>query len=80
MTTVTFDVSYGTRAVPLRLPYLSVRRRRAAEAAAAAVVARGVPHARDPRAAARARATAQALADRDAALDRALASRAGIGV
>lgn len=73
MTTVTFDVSYGTRAVPLRLPYLSVRRRRAARAA--------VPtQAPDPRTTARARATAQALAGREAALDRALALRAGIGV
>ncbi|GIG37948.1 hypothetical protein [Cellulomonas pakistanensis] len=73
MTTVTFDVSYGTRAVPLRLPYLSVRRRRAARAAVPAPTA-------DPIAAARARATAAALADRDAALDRALALRAGAGV
>ncbi|WP_217617051.1 hypothetical protein [Cellulomonas sp. GbtcB1] len=76
MTTVTFDVSYGTRAVPLRLPYLSVRRRRAA-AIARAVAA---PAATDPRAAARARSTARALADREAAVDRALALRAGIGV
>lgn len=78
MTTVTFDVSYGTRAVPLRLPYLSVRRHRGA----AAAVARAVPGpgARDPRAADRARSTARALADREAAVDRALAVRAGIGV
>ncbi|WP_147795588.1 hypothetical protein [Cellulomonas sp. Y8] len=77
MTTVTFDVSYGTRAVPLRLPYLSVRRRRAAAAVARAVA---VPAAVDPHAAARARSTARALADREAAVDRALALRAGIGV
>jgi len=73
MTTVTFDVSYGTRAVPLRLPYLSVRRRRA-------VLSRSVRDGADARTAARARATARALADRDAAMDRALAARAGIGV
>ncbi|WP_158372691.1 hypothetical protein [Cellulosimicrobium cellulans] len=73
MTTVTFDVSYGTRPVPLRLPYLSVRRRRA-------VLSRPARDGADPRTAARARATARALADRDAAVDRALAARAGIGV
>ncbi|MCG7286517.1 hypothetical protein MHY85_11110 [Cellulomonas sp. ACRRI] len=74
MTTVTFDVSYGTRAVPLRLPYLSVRRRRAA-------LSRPAPAgATDPRTTARARATARALADREAAVDRALTLRAGIGV
>ena len=39
MTTVTFDVSYGTRAVPLRLPYLSVRRHRGAAAAGKAAMA-----------------------------------------
>jgi len=79
MTTVTFDVSYGTRAVPLRLPYLSVHRHRAG---AAAAVARSVPDPTvgDQRAAARARSTARALADREAAVDRALAVRAGIGV
>jgi len=73
MTTVTFDVSYGTRAVPLRLPYLSVRRRRAA-------LSRPARPGADAHAATRARATARALADRDAAVDRALAARAGIGV
>lgn len=73
MTTVTFDVSYGTRPVPLRLPYLSVRRHRAAGSRTALAGA-------DPHAHARARATARALADRDAAVDRALAARAGIGV
>jgi hypothetical protein len=72
MTTVTFDVSYGTRAVPLRLPYLSVRRRRAA--AARAVASRGP---RDPAAA---RALAAALAGRERATDHALAARAGLGV
>lgn len=71
MTTVTFDVSYGTRPVPFRLPYLSVRRHRPAlpvrpaRAAAAATTARTVD---------------RALAARDASLDRALALRAGSGV
>lgn len=67
MTTVTFDVSYGTRPVPLRLPYLSVRRRSAA-----------TPRA-DRRDAA-ARAAALVLAERERATDRALAARAGLGV
>lgn len=70
MTTVTFDVSYGTRAVPLRLPYLSVRRRRAAAAR------RATPSG----ATATARTAALAVAAREAALDRALALRAGAGV
>lgn len=71
MTTVTFDVSYGTRPVPFRLPYLSVRRHRPvlparpARASAAASTPRTVD---------------RALAARDAALDRALALRAGAGV
>jgi len=73
MTTVTFDVSYGTRAVPLRLPYLSVRRRRLAQAVDAV---RATSAVREHRA----RATAGALAAREAATDRALAVRAGIGV
>lgn len=72
MTTVTFDVSYGTRAVPFRLPYLSVRRHRVAAPA------------RTPRAprtaAATARTVDRALAAREAGLDRALALRAGSGV
>lgn len=79
MTTVTFDVSYGTRAVPFRLPYLSVRRRRPAVAlavAAASVAERRDAH-RERTAAAR-RAVADALAGRDAATTRALASRAGL--
>jgi hypothetical protein len=71
MTTVTFDVSYGTRAVPLRLPYLSVRRRRAAAALAAP--------SRGPRHPGTARAVAAALAERERATDRALAARAGLG-
>lgn len=68
MTTVTFDVSYGTRPVPLRLPYLSVRRRSAA-----------TPRA-DRRDAAAARTAALVLAERERATDRALAARAGLGV
>ncbi len=65
MTTVTFDVSYGTRAVPFRLPYLAVHRRGPARA--------------DRRRSLRtARTVDRALAARDAALDRALALRAGL--
>ncbi|WP_454051037.1 hypothetical protein [Cellulomonas sp. Marseille-Q8402] len=68
MTTVSFDVSYGTRAVPLRLPYLSVRRRAAAG---------GTPRQRrDPDAT---RAVLRALAERERAADRALAAR-GLGI
>jgi hypothetical protein len=68
MTTIGFDVSYGTRAVPLRLPYLSVRRRAAA--------ARPPRRARIPEPARsellarveQRRATERALAERDRAL------------
>lgn len=70
MTTVSFDVSYGTRAVPLRLPYLSVRRRVAASVA-------GTPRPRrNPDAT---RAAVRALAERERAGDRALAAR-GLGI
>lgn len=75
MTTVTFDVSYGTRAVPFRLPYLSVRRHRAA------APARPPRAARAPRpASATARTVDRALAAREAGLDRGLALRAGAGL
>jgi hypothetical protein len=68
VTTLSFDVSYGTRAVPLRLPYLSVRRHAPAVAA---------PHQRrDPDAT---RAVLRALAERERATDRARAVR-GIGL
>lgn len=70
MTTLTFDVSYGTRAVPMRLPYLSVRRRLAATVADAP---------RPRRDAATLRATRHALARRERAADDALAARAGAG-
>jgi hypothetical protein len=72
MTTVTFDVSYGTRAVPFRLPYLSVRRHRAAAPAGTA----RTPHP----ASATARTVDRALAAREAGLDRGLALRAGAGL
>jgi len=68
MTTLSFDVSYGTRAVPLRLPYLSVRRHRATAA---------TPHQRrDPETT---RAALRALAARERATDRALEAR-GLGI
>lgn len=73
MTTVTFDVSYGTRAVPFRIPYLSVHRR----------IAGGDHRGRDRTADDRlrtARTVDGALAARGAGLDRALALRAGAGV
>lgn len=70
MTTVTFDVSYGTRAVPFRLPYLAVRRRGSVRAAR--------PRTADP--AGTARTVDRALGARDASVDRALALRAGAGV
>lgn len=76
MTTVTFDVSYGTRAVPFRLPYLSVRRRAAAPARAARAGADGRAEARVRTA----RTVDRALAARDSGLDHALALRAGAGV
>lgn len=75
MTTVTFDVSYGTRAVPFRLPYLSVRRRRPAGVLAAVADRRDAHRARS---ADRARAVEAALTARERATDRALASRAGL--
>jgi hypothetical protein len=69
MTTLSFDVSYGTRAVPLRLPYLSVRRQAAATA--------GTPRPRrDPETT---RTALRALAERERATDRALAAR-GLGI
>lgn len=68
MTTLSFDVSYGTRAVPLRLPYLSVRRHRPAPVAPR--------QRRDPETA---RAAVRALAERDRLTDRALAAR-GLGI
>lgn len=74
MTTVTFDVSYGTRPVPFRLPYLSVRRHRAATAAPAR--ARRAPQP----ASATARTVDRALAAREADVDRGLALRAGAGL
>jgi hypothetical protein len=70
MTTLTFDVSYGTRAVPLRLPYLSVRRHAAFPA----------PGPRRRRSADRARVLADVMATRERAVDRALTLRAGAGV
>jgi hypothetical protein len=77
MTTVTFDVSYGTRAVPFRLPYLSVRRHRT-------VAGHPDRAPRAPRTAhasgATARTVDRALAARDSSLDRGLALRAGAGV
>jgi hypothetical protein len=76
MTTVTFDVSYGTRPVPFRLPYLSVRRHRAATATAAPARARRAPLP----ASATARTVDRALATREADVDRGLALRAGAGL
>lgn len=70
MTTVTFDVSYGTRAVPFRLPYLAVHRRGRARTDRRRTT--------DP--SRTARTVDRALAVRDASVDRALALRAGAGL
>jgi hypothetical protein len=68
MTTIGIDVSYGTRSVPLRLPYLSVHRR-----APAAPATRRARTPEPTRAELRARVeqrrvTEQALAERDRAV------------
>ncbi|RMI08690.1 hypothetical protein [Cellulomonas triticagri] len=78
MTTVTFDVSYGTRAVPFRLPYLSVRRRRPAGVLAAVADRREAHRERSAHRARVARAVQAGLTERERATDRALAARAGL--
>lgn len=74
MTTVTLDVSYGTRPVPLRLPYLSVRRRSATGRTARRARRSPRPVAAPPT------RWADAAAAREAAFTRLLALRAGAGV
>jgi hypothetical protein len=76
MTTLTFDVSYGTRAVPLRLPYVSVRR----HAAMLTPAARGQRSGGSGKSGSRERVLADVMASRERAVDRALTLRAGAGV
>jgi hypothetical protein len=73
MTTLTFDVSYGTRAVPLRLPYVSVRRH-------AAMLTPAPRRQRSGRSGSRERVLADVTASRERSVDRALTLRAGAGV